>query len=103
MAGKRIEPLRAEHVDIGALLHVLLAVGPLDDQPLFLEQSFVVGHQLRQSLKRRGRFQYQLLHGSTLPHAATMDAATTGVPRRTSAPACGSLRRKLRNRRDTAT
>ena len=85
VAGKRIEPLRADHVDIGVLLHVLLAVGPLDDQPLFLEQSFVVGHQLRQSLKRRGRFQNQLLHGSTLPHAATMDAATTG-PTRTSQP-----------------
>ena len=30
VAGKRVEPLRADHVDLGALLHVLLAVGPLD-------------------------------------------------------------------------
>jgi hypothetical protein len=73
VARKRVESLRTDHVDLGPLVHVLLAVGPLDDQPLFLEQPLVIGHQFRQSLKRRGGFQNELLHGTALPHAATMD------------------------------
>ena len=40
----------------------LVAIRPFDDQAFLLEQAFLIGHQLRQSLERRGGFQHQLLH-----------------------------------------
>jgi hypothetical protein len=64
VAGERVEPFRADHVDVGRLLDVLLAVGPFDREALVLEQAFVVGDKLRQSLERGGGFEDQLLHRS---------------------------------------
>src|SRR5262249_13533848 len=40
-----------------------LAVGPLDQEPFFLEQSLVIGDELRQSLERRRGLQDELFHG----------------------------------------
>jgi hypothetical protein len=80
VTGERIESLRADDVDVGLLLDLLLAVGPLDAQALALEQPLVIGHQLRQSLERRSRFQNQRLHGASLPnHAAVGADAVAGA------------------------
>ena len=45
VAGKGIDALRAGDVGLDLLLDALLAVGPLDDEPLLLEQTLVIGDE----------------------------------------------------------
>src|SRR5262249_40610352 len=63
VAGERIDPFRVGHVGLDLFLDPLLAVGPLDHDPFFLEQSLVIGDELSQSLERRRGLQDELFHG----------------------------------------
>src|SRR5262249_3248306 len=63
VAGEGVDPFRAGHVGLDFFLQPLLAVGPLDQDPFFLEQPLVIGDELRQSLERRRGFQDELFHG----------------------------------------
>src|SRR5262249_17969268 len=62
VARERVDALRARHADVGRLLDALVAIGPLDREPLFGEQALVIGDEFRQPLERRRRFQHQLFH-----------------------------------------
>src|SRR5262249_42533521 len=64
MARERIDTLRTGDRGVDLLLDALLAVGPLDREPLRGAEPFVIGDELRQPLERRRRFQHELLHGS---------------------------------------
>src|SRR5215813_7544613 len=44
----------------------LVALGPLDLEPFFGEQPFVMSHQFRQALERRGGLENEFLHGAYL-------------------------------------
>ena len=73
MAGKWIDPFGAVHVALDPLCNTLVAVGPFDQQPLPLEQAFVIGDQFRQPLKRCRGFQDQSFHESGLPEVETAE------------------------------
>src|SRR5262249_15582568 len=63
VAGEGIDTFRADHVGLDFFLHPLFAVGPLDQEPFLLEQSLVIGDELRQPLERRWGLQDELFHG----------------------------------------
>src|SRR5262249_16336897 len=84
VASEGVDPFRARHVSLNFFLDPLLAVGPLDQDPFFLEQSLVIGDELRQSLERRRGLQDELFHelGSEAWASASRGAQRLGARRR---------------------
>ena len=62
VAGERVDAFRVGDVRLDFLLDAGFAVGPFDLEAFLGEQAFVIGDELRQSLERRGRFQYEFFH-----------------------------------------
>ena len=65
VAHERIRALDVGQRRVGDLDAGLVTIRPFDRDAFLLEQSFPVGHQLRQPLEWRGGFQDQLLHGAS--------------------------------------
>src|SRR5262249_59374120 len=63
VARERIDALRAGDRGLDLLLDALLAIRPLDREPLLGEQALFIGDELRQPLEGRRRFQHELFHG----------------------------------------
>src|SRR5262249_59619273 len=79
VTGEGVDPFRAGHVGLDSFLHPLLAVGPLDQDPFFLEQPLVIGDELGQSLERRRGLQDELFHGHWLRGSACSSAPVGGA------------------------
>src|SRR4029450_9049173 len=67
VARERFGALHIRERGVGAFDACFVAVSPFDSQAFAGEQAFVMGHELRQALERRGGFEDELAHdGSSL-------------------------------------